>query len=100
MSSPDPVDASILGLVSTIVGDVKEKGKEALLEYAIKFGDIQEGQDLVITREQMKEAYDALPEVRISLTAGASRNASAGRYTSANVCISTKRLNRGRDSEH
>jgi phosphoribosyl-ATP pyrophosphohydrolase/phosphoribosyl-AMP cyclohydrolase/histidinol dehydrogenase len=40
---------------------VRTGGDAALVEVAIKLGDIQEGQKHVIGRDEMKAAYDSLP---------------------------------------
>lgn len=58
----DPVDADTLIKAKTIVDDVRVRGDAALLEYAIKFGDLQAGQPLIVQRADLKKAFEALPQ--------------------------------------
>lgn len=47
-----------------VVGDVKKRGKDAVVELALKYKEIEAGSEsnLILSRQQLKEAYDALDE--------------------------------------
>lgn len=58
----DPVDAETLRAAEKIVHDVREGGEEALRRYAEKFGEIDNAMPLLRSREELKTAFDELPE--------------------------------------
>jgi phosphoribosyl-ATP pyrophosphohydrolase/phosphoribosyl-AMP cyclohydrolase/histidinol dehydrogenase len=70
----DPVDAETLSGAATIVGDVRSGGDAKLREYAEKFGDVEEGRPLVISRGECEAALASLqPEDRELLERTAER---------------------------
>ncbi len=46
-------------VVRRIVADVRRSGDRALLKYAAKFDGLKQGQDLLVSREEMKAAWEA-----------------------------------------
>jgi len=57
----EPVDPKTREGAVLIVEDVKRNGVEAVRKYGLKFGDLKEGDPLVIKRPQLQAAYEALP---------------------------------------
>ena len=60
--SLDPIDAETRAQAGAIVAEVRDGGASALTAIAIKFGDIKEGEPLVISRTALQAAYLSLPE--------------------------------------
>ncbi|CAM9943027.1 unnamed protein product, partial [Choristocarpus tenellus] len=59
----DPVDPEARVQAKGILDDVKAGGKDALIRQAVRLGDLKsEDDDLLLGTEEMKEAFDALPE--------------------------------------
>lgn len=58
----DAVDAKTLTGAAQIVEDVRERGLEAVREYAERFGDIEPNTPLIITRAQLKDALSEISE--------------------------------------
>ena len=58
----DPVDKDALEVAKGVMKDVEARGKDAVMEYATRFGDIEKGQDMVIGKEALKAAFDGLAE--------------------------------------
>jgi histidinol dehydrogenase len=57
--------AKVEGAVSSILADVRERGNAAVLEYATRFDQLQEGASLLVSREEMKAAWEQTsPELR------------------------------------
>jgi histidinol dehydrogenase len=56
----DPIDAEAMAAAAKIVQDVQARGEEALIEHAIRLGDLAEGEPLILTREDLKAAFDSL----------------------------------------
>jgi len=57
----DVVDPTVRQKASVIVEDVKKNGEKALLSYAIRFGDLKEGQPHILTKRELKQAFDNIP---------------------------------------
>ncbi|MCK9523420.1 MAG: histidinol dehydrogenase [Proteobacteria bacterium] len=82
-----PVDAQAEAIARDIINDVGARGIDAVLEYAVRFGDIAKGAAPVLSPAALKAAHDALPEEtrallhrtaeRIKTFANAQRNALA-----------------------
>ena len=73
-SLPDPVDAETLAAAAVIVDDVRARGEPALREHAERLGDVAPGAPLVIGRDALEAARDALPaEQRAVLVRTAAR---------------------------
>lgn len=59
----DPVDARALVDAQAIVQDVRSQGEAALRKHAARLGDIaDEAAPLVISKTELKAAFDKLPE--------------------------------------
>ncbi len=58
----EPVDPKALEQARGIVDSIKARGEEALLEWAVKFGEVKDGESYVLSKEELKAAYDTLPE--------------------------------------
>jgi phosphoribosyl-ATP pyrophosphohydrolase/phosphoribosyl-AMP cyclohydrolase/histidinol dehydrogenase len=58
----DPVDSWARGIAETILNDIDSRGELALVEHAIRLGDLKEGAPHVLDRAAMKAAYDSLSE--------------------------------------
>ena len=67
IARPDPLDEKTLEKTSTILAAVRSRKDEAVREYAVKFGDIQAGQPLVIDRHEMERTANALPAGQLEL---------------------------------
>ncbi|GAB5370558.1 hypothetical protein AAMO2058_001503300, partial [Amorphochlora amoebiformis] len=59
--SRDVVNASVREKAGVIVENVKKNGEKALLEYAIRFGDLKEGAKHILTKADLKSAFDGIP---------------------------------------
>ncbi|MBI1289874.1 histidinol dehydrogenase [bacterium] len=57
----DPVDAETLRRAAEIVESVRTGGLDALRGLAERFGEVAPGQPLVLSRDDMKATWDALP---------------------------------------
>lgn len=55
------VDDATLAAAKAIVDDVRSRGVEALIEHARRLGDLEEGQEPVISRAELDAALKALP---------------------------------------
>ncbi|NQX95787.1 MAG: histidinol dehydrogenase, partial [Erythrobacter sp.] len=76
VNSRREADGSVAGQVSSILADVKGTGDKALIELTQRFDgySLIDEADWVVTKERMKEAYDALePELRDALETAANR---------------------------
>lgn len=58
----NPVDAGTISAAAEIVEDVRRRGETAVREHSVRFGDIEAGQSLVVTREGLDDALGSLPE--------------------------------------
>lgn len=56
----DPIDAEACSIAKSIVDDVRARGEAALREYAIKFGEISDGDGLFIRRDELHRAFDSI----------------------------------------
>lgn len=56
----DPVDPQARDVAGPIVEAVKERGMAAVREYAEKFGEVAPGDDLIIGRERLEQAWNSL----------------------------------------
>jgi histidinol dehydrogenase len=57
--------AKVEGVVSGVLADVRKRGDEAVLEYATRFDQLQQGSSLLVSREEMKAAWEQTsPELR------------------------------------
>ena len=54
------VDAKARAIVEGIMNDVRERGKKAVMEHALRLGDIQEGEPLIIDKAGLRAAFDSL----------------------------------------
>jgi phosphoribosyl-ATP pyrophosphohydrolase/phosphoribosyl-AMP cyclohydrolase/histidinol dehydrogenase len=61
------VDEATLGQAAQIVAAVRSGGEAALREYALRFGDLPEGEALVRRRPELVAALEALPEEQRAL---------------------------------
>lgn len=57
-----PVDAEAENTVRGIINDVCKRGQDALYEYSVKFGDIEKGSSVLISKEKLKEAAQSIPK--------------------------------------
>ena len=55
-----PVDEETISAAAVIVEDVRRRGEEAVWEHAFRLGDIEEGQPLVLLRDDLTAALAAL----------------------------------------
>ncbi len=62
LSRTEAIDAPTLKGAEEIVNAVKEGGDSQLRALALKFGDVEEGGPLVLSRDDLKAAFDALPD--------------------------------------
>jgi histidinol dehydrogenase len=51
---------SVEPIVRAILANVKKRGDKAVLEYATKFDGLQKGQPILVSQEEMQQAWDAL----------------------------------------
>jgi phosphoribosyl-ATP pyrophosphohydrolase/phosphoribosyl-AMP cyclohydrolase/histidinol dehydrogenase len=60
----DPFDEETFLSTRAVVADVKKRGVEAVVELAVKYKEIETASEasLLLTRDQLKEAYDTLDE--------------------------------------
>ena len=58
----EPVDPKALEQAKTIVNEIKAGGETAFLKWATKFGDVKQGESYVALKDELKAAYDGLPE--------------------------------------
>lgn len=58
--APDPVDSQARGIAENVIHEVKTRGEAALREFSTKFGDIEEGASMLVNKQQLKEAAQAL----------------------------------------
>ena len=58
----EPVDPKALEQAKSIVNDIKAGGEPAFVKWATKFGDIQEGESFIATKDELKAAFDSLSE--------------------------------------
>jgi len=58
----DVVDPKVREKASLIVDNVKQNGEKALLDYAIRFGDLKEGQPHILDKKALKASFDSLPK--------------------------------------
>ncbi len=65
--------ADISGVVTEIIEDVKKRGDEALIEYALKF-DRAELESLEVTKEEIDEACEEIGEIYIGMLERAAAN--------------------------
>jgi histidinol dehydrogenase len=52
--------ASVEPIVRAILSAIRKRGDKALLEYATKFDALQKGQPILVSQEEMQQAWDAL----------------------------------------
>ena len=57
----DPVAPDAEATAKQCLADIKSGGEAAVRRYAEKFGDVAEGEPLVIGKDRMKAAFDGLP---------------------------------------
>ena len=58
----EPVDPVALEQATVIVNDIKAGGEKEAKKWAVKLGDLKEGEELWVSKEQLKEAYDNLED--------------------------------------
>ena len=63
----DPVDATTRAQAAEIVSSVRAGGEAALLAAAERLGDIKRGEPYVVTREQLRAAFEGLPAAQQAL---------------------------------
>ena len=57
--------AKVEGVVSGVLADVRKRGDDAVLEYATRFDQLPQGASLLVSREEMKAAWEETsPELR------------------------------------
>ncbi len=57
--------ATVEGVVSKILADVRKRGDKAVLEYATKFDQLAKGASLLVSRDEMQAAWEATaPELQ------------------------------------
>ncbi len=57
--------AKVEGVVAKILADVRKRGDKALLEYATRFDQLAKGASLLVSREEMQDAWEATaPELQ------------------------------------
>jgi len=56
----DPIDAKACPVAKAIVDDVRARGEAALREYAVKFGEISDGDGLFVRRDELHRAFDSI----------------------------------------
>ncbi|MFK7961076.1 MAG: histidinol dehydrogenase [Phycisphaerales bacterium] len=66
-SPRQPVDAVTLNAAREIVDDVQRRGMNAVVEHAVRLGDRQPGEPLIIERAGLEDAARALPSETRSL---------------------------------
>jgi len=60
--APDPVDAKAREIAEPIVNAIKARGEEALLEYAVKLGDLKEGEKHIYSKADLEAAWKGISE--------------------------------------
>uniref|UniRef100_A0A7S3YRN5 Imidazoleglycerol-phosphate dehydratase n=1 Tax=Lotharella globosa TaxID=91324 RepID=A0A7S3YRN5_9EUKA len=79
----DVVDPNVRTKAGVIVEGVKKGGEKALIDYAVRFGDLKQGQPHILSKKELKAAFDGIPkeqqEVLISTAARIERFALAQR---------------------
>ena len=63
----NPVDAETISAAAEIVDDVRRRGETAVREHSIRLGDIEAGQSLVVTRDQLDSALESLDSDQVGL---------------------------------
>ncbi|GBG24795.1 Histidinol dehydrogenase [Hondaea fermentalgiana] len=58
----DPVDEKTLAGAQAILSDVEKDGEKGFLKHAERLGDLKAGQNFMIGKDELKAAFDALPE--------------------------------------
>jgi histidinol dehydrogenase len=58
----EAVDADTLREAAKIVEDVHERGERAVYEHSVRLGDVEHGEPMIATREDLQRALDSLPE--------------------------------------
>ncbi|MFO0590830.1 MAG: histidinol dehydrogenase [Polyangiaceae bacterium] len=58
----EPLDDVTLSVAAHIVDDVRARGWEAVVAHAIRLNDAREGDTLILRKDALKAAFDALPE--------------------------------------
>jgi histidinol dehydrogenase len=60
--------ASVEPTVRAILSNVKKRGDKALVEYASKFDGLKKGQPLLVTQEEMQQAWDSIdPTLQLAM---------------------------------
>ncbi len=54
-------DSATEKVVAEIIADVKSRGKAAVLEHAIRLGDIKQGEPLILDPPALEAAFKSLP---------------------------------------
>ena len=61
--------ASVEPTVRTILSAVRKRGDKALTEYATKFDGLQKGQPLLVSQEEMQQAWDSItPALQLAMS--------------------------------
>eukprot|EP01059_Diplonema_ambulator_P023624 TRINITY_DN3914_c0_g4_i2.p1 TRINITY_DN3914_c0_g4~~TRINITY_DN3914_c0_g4_i2.p1 ORF type:complete len:419 (+),score=91.64 TRINITY_DN3914_c0_g4_i2:46-1302(+) len=58
----EPVDPVALKQAQVIVDEIRKGGERKASEWAVRLGDVKEGEPLVVGREVMRKAYEGLDE--------------------------------------
>lgn len=58
----EPLDAATLAEAARIVDDVRTRGHEALVEHAVRLGDLRPGEPLILKKDSLESAFASLPE--------------------------------------
>lgn len=65
--SAGPLDAATLAEAARIVDDVRARGFAAVVEHAVRLGDAAAGDALLLRRDELARAFEALPEAERAL---------------------------------
>lgn len=60
ISRPDPVDAETLSIASGILADVRARGMDAVVEHAIRLGDVRDAGETIVEPKRLRAALDQL----------------------------------------
>lgn len=86
LSRPDPVDAETLAIASGILADVRALGMDAVVEHAIRLGDVRDARETIVEPPRLRAALDQLDRrERAALDRAAEQIASFARAQRASI---------------
>lgn len=56
----DPVDPQTQAKVDVMLGEIKSKGRSAILKYAVDLQDVKPGEPFYLKRDELKKSYDSV----------------------------------------